>query len=169
MDKNKLTVKTITQYGLLIALAMVLSYLESQIPPFFAIPGMKLGLTNVVVVFALYTMNVKSAAFINIIRIILVGIITGNTVGFAYAIAGGILSLICMYLFKKIKCFSMLSVSVIGGITHNIAQIFVAMILLQTNQIAWYILILWFTGIFAGAAIGIISAELVKRLAPLLS
>ncbi|MBP5197882.1 MAG: Gx transporter family protein [Lachnospiraceae bacterium] len=152
-----------TKYGLLIALALIMSYIEAQIPVFFAIPGIKLGLTNVVVLFALYAMDFKSAFIINIFRIILVGFMFGNGVSILFSLAGGFLSLLVMVLLKKFTDLKIITVSVAGGIAHNIGQIIVAMLMLQTNSIAWYLLVLWFTGIAAGVLVGIIGGEVVKR------
>lgn len=156
--------KKIVLYGLLIAVAFVLSYLESLIPAFFAVPGMKLGLSNLVVIVALYLMGWPSAIVINIIRVLLAGLLFGNAMSLAYSLAGAVLSMIVMVLLKKTGKFSMIPVSIAGGVFHNIGQIIVAMLLLQTQAIGWYLLILWFTGIAAGAVIGIIGGILTKRL-----
>ena len=161
-------VKTITTYGLLIALALVLSYVESLVPAFFAVPGMKLGLTNIVVVVALYKMDMKSALFINVIRILLVTFLFGNGASFLYSLAGGLLSYLIMILLFKMKDFSMVTVSIAGGIFHNVGQILVAMVIMNTTSLVYYMIILWFTGILTGAVIGIISYEVVKRLPKLL-
>lgn len=151
-------------YGVLIAVAIVLSYLESLIPAFFAVPGMKLGLTNLVVICALYLLNWQSAIVINIIRVILVGILFGNIYSLAYSIAGAVLSGAGMILLKKTGIFKVITVSIAGGVLHNVGQILIAMFVLHTVSIAWYVLILWFTGIAAGAVIGFIGGILCKRL-----
>lgn len=165
---RKQRTRQIADYGLLTALALVLSYLESLVPAFFAVPGMKLGLTNVVVLIALYRMGWKQALAVNFVRILLVSMTFGNAFSLFYAMAGGMLSGIVMILLKKTEKFSMLSVSVAGGVFHNVGQILVAMLLLETWQIVSYLLVLWVSGIAAGAVIGIISYETLKRLpAPL--
>jgi heptaprenyl diphosphate synthase len=156
--------KTIAQYGLLIAVALILSYVEAQIPAFFAVPGMKLGLTNVVVLFALYRMGEKSALAVNLLRIFLVAILFGNGMSLAYSVAGGLLSGLVMILLKKTGKFRMVTVSVAGSVSHNIGQILVAMALLGTTSIAWYLLVLWFTGIASGLLIGVVGGELCRRL-----
>lgn len=153
----------IAKYGLLIALAMVMSYIESLVPAFFAVPGMKLGLTNVVVLFALYGMDYKSAILINIIRILLTGFMFGNGVSILYSLAGGILSGLIMILLKRFTSLKMVTVSVAGGISHNLGQILVAMAMLQTTSIIWYLVLLWFSGIGAGIVVGIIGGEILKR------
>ena len=106
-------------YGLLTALALILSYVEGQIPAFFAVPGMKLGLTNIVVLLALYCMGAKSALAVNFVRIVLVSILFGNGVSFWYSLAGGLLSGAVMIALKKCGRFSVLAVSISGGIAHN--------------------------------------------------
>lgn len=156
--------KTIARYGLLIALALILSYAEAQIPAFFAVPGMKLGLTNLVVLLALYLMGSGSAVTINMIRIALVALLFGNGMSLAYSAAGGLLSGGVMILLKKAGRFSVVTVSIAGGVMHNVGQILVAMVLLGTSSLAWYLLILWFTGIASGAVIGILGGLLCGRL-----
>jgi heptaprenyl diphosphate synthase len=156
--------KKIAQYGLLIALALILSYVEAQIPAFFAVPGMKLGLTNVVVLFALYSMGEKSAVTVNLLRIFLVSLLFGNGMSLAYSISGGLLSGLMMILLKKSGRFHILTVSVAGGVAHNVGQILAAMALLGTTMVGWYLLVLWFTGIGSGLVIGLLGGELCRRL-----
>lgn len=160
MKKSKL----VAQYGLLTALALILSYAEAQIPAFFAVPGMKLGLTNLVVLAALYLMGAKSAVLVNLLRILLVSILFGNGMSLAYSLAGGLLSGAVMILLKRTGKFHMVTVSIAGGIAHNVGQIVTAMLLLETTALGWYLLILWFTGLASGAVIGLIGGELCRRL-----
>ncbi len=157
-------IRKITTYGLLVALALVLSYVESLVPAFFAIPGMKLGLTNIVVVVALYILDAKSAFAINVIRILLLSFMFGNGASFMYSLAGGMLSTLLMIFLKKWGAFSMTAVSAVGGVAHNLGQILMAMLLLYTSAVGYYMLVLWFIGIVTGLVIGLISAEIVKRL-----
>lgn len=154
----------VATYGILIALAMILSYVEAQIPAFFAVPGMKLGLTNIVVLFALYRVGYKSAFFINLLRILLVSMLFGNGVSLAYSLAGGMLSTLVMMLLKKTGRLQLVTISIVGGICHNIGQILVAIVILGTKAVAWYLLVLWFSGLASGLVIGLIGAEMVKRL-----
>lgn len=156
--------RAVARYGLLVALALVLSYMEAQIPAFFAVPGMKLGLTNLVVLMALYQMGSRSALLINVLRIVLVSLLFGNGMSLAYSLAGGLLSGAVMILLKKTGKFRMVTVSVAGGIAHNIGQILVAMALLETTSLAWYLLVLWFAGLAGGAVIGVIGGILCDRL-----
>ena len=156
--------KKISIYGIMIALALILSYVEAQIPAFVAVPGMKLGLTNLVVVVTLYLLGSKSAMAINVVRIIIVSILFGNTLSFAFSIAGGMLSTLVMILLKKTNKFSTLGVSAAGGISHNIGQIIVAMFTLGTNAIAWYLMMLWISGVFSGTLIGVIGGIITTRI-----
>lgn len=150
--------------GALAALAMILSYVEMQIPAFFAVPGVKLGLTNIVVLVSLYVLGEKNAFFINIVRIVVVSILFGNVMGFAFSIAGGMLSTFVMIALKRTSRFSITGVSVAGGISHNVGQIIIAMILLNTKAIIWYLPVLWISGILSGAVIGIVGALVCSRI-----
>jgi heptaprenyl diphosphate synthase len=125
---------------------------------------MKLGLTNVVVMMALYKMSAKDAIALNFVRIVLVSLTFGNAFSLIYSLAGGMLSCLVMILLKKSGRFGMLGVSVAGGVFHNIGQILVAMVLLETWQIASYVVVLWVSGVAAGVVIGILSGEIVRRL-----
>lgn len=156
--------RMVAQYGLLVALALIFSYIEAQVPAFFAVPGMKLGLTNVVVLFALYRMGSKSAVVANLLRIFLVSVLFGNGMSLAYSLAGGLLSGLVMILLKKTGKFRIVTVSVAGGIAHNIGQVLMAMVLLETTALAWYLLVLWFTGLGSGLVIGLLGGELCRRL-----
>ena len=148
----------VAQYGLLTALALVLSYLESLVPPLW-VPGVKLGLPNLAVVFALYRLGFKDACAISLVRVVLVALLFGNGAALAYSIAGAALSLALMGLLKRTGKFSSVGVSVAGGVAHNAGQILVAMALLETSRLAWYLPVLW----IAGVLVGIVSGVLVKR------
>ena len=152
----------LAQCGLLIALALVLSYAESLLPA-LGVPGMKLGLPNLVIVFALYRLGLWNAWCLSIVRVLLASALFGNGVSLAYSVAGAVLSLAVMGLLKKTDKFSTVGVSVAGGVAHNAGQILVAMALLETARLAWYLPVLWISGTVAGVLIGIASGELVKR------
>lgn len=152
----------VAQYGLLTALALVLSYLESLIPPLW-VPGVKLGLPNLAVVFALYRLGWKDACAISLVRVALVTLLFGNGAALAYSVAGAALSLSLMGLLKRTGKFSTVGVSVAGGVAHNAGQILVAMALLETARLAWYLPVLWVSGTIAGVLIGIVSGVLVER------
>lgn len=156
--------KRLALYGMLAALALVLSYIEAMVPAFFAVPGMKLGLTNLVVLVALYRMGAKPAVVINFVRIGLTAMLFGTVVSLWYSLAGGLLSGAVMILLKKTGKFQPVTVSVAGGVMHNVGQILVAMAIMQTSAIAWYLLVLWVSGIVAGAVIGLLGSWMLKRL-----
>ena len=154
---NEMTpVRKTAIYGVFTALAIILGYIELQLPAFFAIPGIKPGLTNIVVVVALYSLGDKSALFINFVRIMIVSILFGTLMGFMFSAVGGILSTTIMILLKKTDKFSSVGVSAAGGVTHNIGQILVAMFVTGTTNILWYLGILWITGTASGILVGII-------------
>lgn len=154
----------IARYALLTALAMVLSWLEAMVPVSAAAPGVKLGLTNLVVVFALYRMGLRDAAAISLIRVALVSITFGNAYSLAYSLAGAVLSLAVMAVLKGTGRFSILGVSIAGGVCHNAAQILVAAAVLGTGRIAWYLPALLVSGTLAGAAIGAVGGILTERI-----
>ncbi|MDD6212094.1 MAG: Gx transporter family protein [Clostridiales bacterium] len=154
------------EYGLLAALAMVLSYVEAQFPVFFAVPGMKLGLTNIVVLISLYRQGTKSAFAINLVRIVLTGFTFGNLFSMIYSLAGGCLSWVIMAAAKKWGPFSMTGVSVAGGVGHNIGQILVALFVLETGKLIYYLPFLMISGVAAGVVVGLIGSGILRRLPP---
>ncbi|QHQ60036.1 heptaprenyl diphosphate synthase [Anaerocolumna sedimenticola] len=154
--------KKVAFYGMFVALAFVFSYIEVLIPFSVGIPGVKLGLANIVVLTALYAMGVKEAFVISCIRIVLVGFTFGNMFSILYSLSGGILSWLIMCICKKTKVFSMIGVSITGGISHNIGQIVVAAIVLQTQSIVYYLPVLLISGIITGLLIGLLGAWLLK-------
>lgn len=151
-------------FGLMIALAFVFSYLETLIPFNIGVAGVKLGLANLVVVTALYTMPRRDAFFIAVIRIILVGITFAGVSTLMYSLAGGLLSFAVMCLLKKSKHFSVIGVSLAGGIAHNLGQIIVAALVMQTPRIIYYIPVLALSGVVTGIVIGIVSNIIIHRL-----
>ena len=156
--------RELTRFALLIALAMVLSWLESLVPLSLAVPGVKLGLANLVVIFALYRLGPRQAAVISLVRVLLVTFTFGNAFSFAYSLAGAALSFVVMLLLQKTGKFSMLGVSIAGGVFHNIGQILVAMAVLGTAELMWYLPALLIAGIVAGVCIGLVSAVLIRRI-----
>ena len=156
--------KKLARYALLTALAMVLSWLESMVPVSAAAPGMKLGLTNLVVIFALYRMGLREAAAISLVRVALVSMTFGNAYSFAYSLAGAVLSLAVMALLRHTARFSILGVSIAGGVCHNLAQVLVAMAVLGTGRIAWYLPPLLVSGALAGVAVGAVGGILTARI-----
>lgn len=152
----------VAQYGLITALGLVLSYLESLVPS-LGVPGVKLGLPNIAIVFALYRLGWRDACIISLVRVFLVFLLFGNGAGLAYSVVGAALSLALMGLLKKTGKFSSVGVSVAGGVAHNGGQILVAMALLETSRLAWYLPVLWVSGTVAGVLVGIVAGVLVKR------
>ena len=157
--------KRLSRFALLTALAMVLSWLEHLIPlPAALPPGIKLGLTNLVVLFALYRMSFRDAAIINVVRVILVTFTFGNAYALAYSLMGAALSLPAMALLKHTGKFSPVGVSVAGGVCHNLGQILVAMAVLENRGLLAYLPVLMVSGVAAGAAVGIVGGLLVQRI-----
>lgn len=155
--------KSAARYALLTALAMVLSWLESMLPLPAAAPGMKLGLTNLVVLFALYRMGPRPAAAISFVRVLLVSMTFGNAYSFAYSLAGAAVSLAVMLALKRTGRFSILGVSIAGGVGHNLGQILVAAAVLG-DAIIWYLPVLLVSGVAAGAAIGVVGGIVTERI-----
>ena len=148
--------------GLFLALALICSYIES----FFSlgIPGIKLGLTNIVVIWLLYLIGTREAIFISILRIILAGFMFGNAFSILYSLVGGILSLLVMWMLKRLGRFQMISVSAAGGIAHNLGQIIVATIIVKNYNVMYYFPFLMICGFLTGVLIGVIAQEMVIRI-----
>ena len=158
--------KKTARYGLLIALAFIFSYIESVIAVPVPVPGIKLGLANVVVVAALYRMGSGAALVVSVVRVILAGLTFHNTLMMVYSLAGCTLSLLAMVLLKKTKRFGTVGISVAGGVMHNLGQLMVAAVILETSALAYYFPALLVSGCIAGCVIGIAGGEVVKRLPP---
>ena len=150
--------------ALTVALAMILSFVESQIPAFVAIPGVKMGLANIAVVFALYKLGWKEAILISLIRVFLVSLLFGTGASLFYSMAGAVLSLLGMIGLKATKLFSSVAVSVAGGVLHNIGQIGMACFILETDVLKYYLPFLMISGILAGVVIGLVSGILIRRI-----
>ncbi len=156
--------KKLTVMSLTVAVAMVLSFVESQIPAFVAVPGVKIGLANIAVVFALYRLGWKEAVVISLIRVALVSLLFGSIASLLYSLAGAALSLLGMGLLKKTGLFTEIVVSVTGGILHNVGQIGMACLILETAALRYYLPFLLVSGIVAGIVVGLVSAVLVRRI-----
>ena len=155
--------KKIAVLALAIALAMILSFVESQIPAFVTIPGVKIGLANIAVVFVLYKLGWKEAVLISLVRVFMVSVLFGTAVSLFYSVAGAVLSLTGMVLLRKTGLFSTVAVSVTGGVLHNVGQILMACLLLETNVIVYYLPFLILSGVIAGVVIGVVAAIMVNR------
>jgi heptaprenyl diphosphate synthase len=156
--------KHVATFGMLIALAFILSYIETMIPVMVPVPGIKLGLANLVVLVALYSMGFREAFLLSMIRIVLVGFTFGSLSTMLFSFAGGILSLTLMAIFQKSKLFSMTGISIIGGLGHNIGQILVAMLVVQNLNLVYYLPILMISGLITGTVVGLVGALIVRSL-----
>ena len=156
--------KKLANLGLFAAVAIIFGYVESLIPFYFGIPGVKLGLTNIVVVLMLYCVGTKEALAMSALRIVLSGFLFGNMFSILYSLAGGLLSFLMMYLLKKTKWFGVLPVSVSGGIFHTVGQLVVAAYVVENYNIFYYMPVLLFAGALTGFLIGIAAQEMIKRI-----
>lgn len=161
--RNKKTLQ-LTTMAFVIAFAMILSFVESRIPAFVAIPGVKVGLANIAVIFTLYKLGVKEAITVSIIRVLLISMLFGSPVSLIYSISGATLSLATMILLKKLTLLTEVTISVTGGVMHNVGQIAAASFMLSTNVVIYYLPFLLVSGTIAGVVVGIASAILIKRI-----
>lgn len=162
MNRQK-KIKKIVSYGIFISFALVASYIETLITIPLGIPGAKIGLANGVTIVMLCLVGWKEASILSIFRVVLAGILFGNLFAITYSLSGAILSLIFMIAFKKMK-FNLVTVSIIGGVTHNLGQLVFAFFVVENGKVFLYFPILVLVGSIAGACIGILSSILVKRL-----
>ena len=157
--------KKLTLLGLLTAIALILSYVEALLPPIFvAVPGIKMGLPNIAIIIVLYRFGLKEAAAGSLVRLAAVALLFGSAMTLIYSLAGAVLSLTLMSLLKRSNLFSMIGVSIVGGVSHNLGQILVAMWLMETAEIGYYMIILTVTGTIAGILIGLAGSFVLKYL-----
>lgn len=149
--------KTIATTSMFATLALIFSYIEAILPFSLGIPGVKLGLANFVIIVALYKMNFKYAFFINLIRITISGLLFSGVFGMFYSLSGGLLSLLIMYLLKRTQMFSMVGVSMAGGVAHNLGQLLTASLIVSNFKMFFYFPVLMFSGLLTGILIGILS------------
>lgn len=150
--------------GLFAAIAIIFGYVESLIPFFAGIPGMKLGLANLAVLFILEKYSWKEAALVSTVRILVIGFLFGNMFSILYSLAGAALSLTVMTLMKKFSGFSILGVSVAGGVSHNIGQLIVASLIVENTSLLYYAPVLLISGVATGLLIGFLTGEITKRI-----
>jgi heptaprenyl diphosphate synthase len=151
--------------GMCTAIAMVFAWVESQLPPLMAaVPGVKMGLPNIAIIFILYRFGWKEASAVSFVRIVAVSLLFGNPMTLAYSLAGGFLSLLGMTLLKKTDLLSCVGVSVAGGVLHNVGQILMAMLIMSTAGLGYYLIILTITGIASGVFVGLCGSFAVKRI-----
>lgn len=160
--------KIVSIYGVLVALAFVFSYIEAMFPIPMPVPGMKLGLANIVVVVSLYTLGYKVAFCISLVRMLLVGFTFGNMNMLLYSLAGGVLSFLAMAIGKKLNVFSTVGVSVMGAIFHNMGQLLIAMLLLESTVFLYYIPFLLLSAVICGILIGILGSIMAERMTKVL-
>lgn len=150
--------------GVLTALALIFSYVESLIPIPVPVPGLKIGLANLMVVFLLYTTGPKEAFLLNLVRVLLSGFLFGNLSSILYSLSGAALSFLVMFLLKRTGLFSVVGVSIAGGTAHNLGQILVAAFVLESADLFFYAPVLMITGELTGFFIGLTAGEVQKRL-----
>lgn len=153
-------------YAMFLALSMILAYVEAQLPTPIPIPGVKLGLANLVSILILFSIGPIPTALISFLRIILISILFGNGMTLSYSLSGFLCSFLMMIIFKNLFRFSTVSVSLIGGIFHNIGQVLMAAYLLKNAALWYYLPYLLIAGSVAGLTIGILGGILVKRINP---
>ena len=155
--------KRLVLLAMLTAVAMILSYVESLLPS-VGIPGVKMGLANIAVIFALFRFGWKEAAALSLVRVVLASLLFGSVGAMLYSLAGAVLSLAVMALLRRIDRFSTVGVSVAGGVAHNAGQILMAMLILQTKQLFGYLPVLAVSGIAGGVLTGLAAALLIRRI-----
>ena len=155
--------KRLVLLAMLTAVAMILSYVESLLPS-VGIPGVKMGLANIAVIFALFRFGWKEAAALSLVRVVLVSLLFGSVGAMLYSLAGAVLSLAVMALLRRIDRFSTVGISVAGGVAHNAGQILMAMRILQTKQLLGYLPVLAVSGIAGGVLTGLAAALLIRRI-----
>ena len=146
--------------GVLLSFALILSYVESLIPFSFGVPGVKLGLANLAVVLVLYWYGWKEAVLLNVMRVLLAGFLFGNLFMVMYSLAGAVCSFLMMCALKKSGKFSVMGVSMAGGIFHNTGQAAVAVFVTKTAGIIYYLPALMAAGVVTGLLIGIAAREI---------
>ena len=157
----------VAYFGVFTALALIFSYVETLLPFNFGIPGVKLGIANLIIVIALYKLKLSDVYLLSVVRVLLNGFIFGNYFSIIYSLAGGLLSLTVMALLKKQGGFSVFGISMAGGVMHNIGQLIIAMIIVETFSVVYYVPVLLMAGLSTGFIIGVASSEMLKRLANL--
>jgi heptaprenyl diphosphate synthase len=160
--------KTVAVFGVFTALCFVCGYIEFLLPLPFLVPGMKLGLANLVVLSALYTLGARTAAGVSLVRIVLSALTFGSLYGMLYSLAGAVLSFLVMLCLYRLPCFGTVGVSVAGGICHNIGQLLVAFAFLGVGGVLTYAPVLLLSGAVTGFLIGIAVQPVLPRIKKLL-
>jgi len=163
MNQTQKQARRIAICGMLLALMLVLGFVESQLPVAAGIPGIKLGLSNGVLIFAVYMLNVPAAYLLMGLKVLLSGFLFGSPSAMMYAFAGGLLSLTMMCLLSRMKGLSPIVVSMIGGLSHNVGQVALAMVILNTPKLMYYMAILMVVGLITGLATGVAANGIIQR------
>ena len=156
--------KKLTFLALSVSLAMILSFVESLIPPLVAVPGVKIGLANIVTVFLLYTLGARAAGAVSLVRVLLSALLFGNVQSLIFALSGAVLSFVVMLIAKRLLPFGKVGVSVLGAVAHNAGQVAAAVIVMETAALAYYFIPLVISGTIAGVFVGILAAIITTRL-----
>lgn len=156
--------RRVATLGVMLSLSMLMSYVETLIPFAFGVPGMKLGLPNLVIVLALYAVGAREAFLINLVRIVLTGLLFGSVISMTYGLFGGVLSFLCMLVAIRLIKLKIVTVSIIGGMAHNIGQLLAAGLYFKTDYLMFYAPVLLAAGFITGALIGIVAFVIGKRL-----
>ena len=167
MPTNRTTSRSTRRLALsamLAVLALIFSYVEALIPLPVPVPGIKLGIANLVIVMAIYKLGFRYAFTINCVRIFIAGLLFSGVFGMIYSFAGGVLSLLVMYLLQRTGWFSMVGVSMAGGVAHNLGQLITASLLVQSVRMMSYFSILLFSGLISGILIGVLASLIYRRL-----
>lgn len=163
MTKIQKQAGRVAMCGMLLALMLVLGFVESQLPVAAGIPGIKLGLSNGVLIFAVYMLNIPTAFLLMGLKVLLSGLLFGSPSAMLYALAGGLLSLAVMSLLSRMKGLSPVVVSMMGGLSHNVGQVAMAMVILQTPKLMYYMAILMAVGLATGLATGLAANGIIRR------
>ena len=156
--------KKVAFFGVFTALALIFSYVESLIPITIGVPGIKLGLANLIIVIVLYKMGAWEAFTLSVVRVVLSGVLFGNLFSILYSMSGALLSLAVMCLLKRTEKFSVIGVSMTGGVFHNVGQLIMAGLVLESVRVMYYFPVLLIAGLVTGGVIGLMSNEMIKRL-----
>ena len=163
MNQTQKQARRIAVCGMLLALMLVLGFVESQLPVAAGIPGIKLGLSNGVLIFAVYMLNIPAAYLLMGLKVLLSGFLFGSPSAMMYAFAGGLLSLTLMCILSRMKGLSPVVVSMIGGLSHNVGQVALAMVILNTPKLVYYMAILMVVGMITGLATGLAANGIIRR------
>lgn len=155
--------RQITEFGLLLALSLVLAYLESLVPVAVAVPGVKLGLANIITMLVLYLRGGKPAFFFMSLRVVVAGFLFSGVSGILYSFAGGVCCIAVMSLTKRLSFFSTVGVSMTGALSHNFGQILVAWFVMKNVHILYYFPVLAISGMLSGIAVGIVGGLIIRR------